>query len=225
MTTTEVRRKRFRVPEMEGRVARWYARTRGSDSQLATFRTQAAQVTADLPDGADVLEVAPGPGYHAIEIARLGRFQVTGLDISRTMVQIAGENAQQAGVAVDFRHGDVSSMPFEDGSFDLVVCQAAFKNFTQPVRALDELHRVLRPGGRAVIQDMNRDATRADIDREVREMRLGGPNAFMTKQILGWLRRRAYSRARFESVVAQSAFGTCEVRTDGISIEVWALRT
>src|SRR5207244_13254881 len=112
---------------------------------------QAPARTAGLREGAGGLEVAPGPGYLAIEMARPGRIHVTGLDISRTFVEIAGENARQAGVTVEFRQGDVARMPFETESFDLVVCQAAFKNFTQPHSALAEMHRVLRAGGSAVI--------------------------------------------------------------------------
>src|SRR5260370_38120239 len=149
MQTMEARRWRLKGPEMEGPVARWYARVRGSQSQLDLYREQAAQLTAGLPDGARVLEVAPGPGYLAIEIARNGRLHVTALDISRTFVQIASENARKAGVSVDFRNGDVAKMPFEAESFDLVVCQAAFKNFTLPRTALAEMHRVLRTGGTA----------------------------------------------------------------------------
>jgi ubiquinone/menaquinone biosynthesis C-methylase UbiE len=100
---------------MEGMTARWYARQRGTPSQIAVFRQQAAQLTDATPNGAGVLEVAPGPGYLAIEIARLARFQVTGLDISRTMVEIARENAAAAGVVVEFHHGDATEMPFADG--------------------------------------------------------------------------------------------------------------
>jgi hypothetical protein len=75
-------RRRLILPEMEGFFARWYARKRGTPSQLALYRQQAAQLTAAAPDGAAVLEVAPGPGYLAIEISRSGRLHVTGLDIS-----------------------------------------------------------------------------------------------------------------------------------------------
>src|SRR2546425_1393509 len=178
--TTE-RRWRFKGPEMEGAVARWYAGIRSSGSQIQEYRRQALQLTQDLAAGADVLEVASGPGYLAIEIARLGRFHVTGLDISRSFVQIASANARQAAVSVDVRQGDAAGMPFDAESFDLIVCQAAFKNFTQPGRALDEMHRVLRRGGTAVIQDMSREASGADIDQEVTRMQLGRLNAFMTK--------------------------------------------
>jgi ubiquinone/menaquinone biosynthesis C-methylase UbiE len=213
-------RRRHLLPEMEGLTARWYARQRGTPSQMALYRDQAAQLTSGLPDGAAVLELAPGPGYFAIEVAKLGRFQVTGLDISRTMVEIAREKAAAAGVGVDFRHGDASAMPFPEGSFDLIVCQAAFKNFRRPVTALDEMHRVLRPGGLAVIQDMRKEATAADIDREVRSQNLSAVNGFITRRALAGLRNRAYSAVQFERVVAESRFKSCTVQVEGIGIEV-----
>ena len=220
MQTTESKRWRFKGPEMEGPIARWYARVRGSQSQLEAYRKQASQLTAGLPQGARVLEVAPGPGYLAIEIARLGGFQVTGLDISHTFVAIAAENSRQAGVAVEFRQGDVAEMPFANESFDLVVCQAAFKNFTLPRSALAEMHRVLRSGGTAVIQDMSRDATHADIDREVKGMELGRISTFTTTATLEMLRRRAYRAEDLRRLARESAFGDCVIHEDGIGHEV-----
>jgi ubiquinone/menaquinone biosynthesis C-methylase UbiE len=205
---------------MEGMIARWYARIRGSSSQISDWKKQAAQLTAGLPDSANILEVAPGPGYFALEMAKLGRFNVTGLDISHTFVEIARNNARQAGVNVDFREGDASSLPFADASFDFIVCQAAFKNFSRPGKVLNEMYRVLRPGGTALIQDMNRDTTGRDIDKEVRGMQLGPLNAFMTRRSLGMLRRRAYSVRRFESLARESAFGGCRILTSGIGLEV-----
>ncbi len=213
------RRKHTQAPMMEGAMARWYARQRGSAPQLAQVRRSAARLAADLPSGAAVLEVAPGPGYMAVEMARLG-FAVTGLDISHTLLEIANENARAAGVHIDFMWGDAAELPFEAHSFDLVLCQAAFKNFGRPVSALDQMHRVLRVGGTAVIQDMNRDASGADIGREVRQMELSPLNSLMTRVPLMALRRRAYSRARFERLAAESAFRTCETQADGISLEV-----
>ncbi|MFF5207060.1 class I SAM-dependent methyltransferase [Streptosporangium sp. NPDC000396] len=211
-------RKQTQAPQMEGAMARWYARQRGSAPQLAAFRQYAARLAGDLPPGAAVLEVAPGPGY-LVEMARLG-LTVTGLDISHTLLEIAAENARRAGVRVDFQQGDAADLPFDGESFDLVVCQAAFKNFGRPGSALNQMHRVLRGGGTAVIHDMNKDISRADIDREVKGMELSPLNAFMTKLPLMWLRRRAYSRAQFEHLAAESAFRTCDVRADGITLEV-----
>lgn len=219
-TKVALHRRRLLLPEMEGITARWYSRQRGTPSQIAHFRRQAVHFTDTTPNGADVLEVAPGPGYLAIEIARLARYQVTGLDISRTMVEIARENAAAAGVSVEFRHGDVTETPFADGSFDLILCQAAFKNLRRPVIALNEMHRVLRPGRRAVIQDLRKEASASDIDREVKSQELGAVNGFITRRILAGLRNRAYSAAQFERLVAESSFRTCDIKTDGIALEV-----
>ncbi|MGI5492897.1 class I SAM-dependent methyltransferase [Microtetraspora malaysiensis] len=210
---------RSQAPGMEGAMARWYARQRGSAPQVAAVRRYAAQLAASLPSGAAVLEVAPGPGYLAVEMARLG-FAVTGLDISHTFVEIASERARRAGVSVRIEQGDAADLPFDDASFDLVVCQAAFKNFGRPVRAMDEMHRVLRDGGTAVIHDLNRDASGADIGEEVRRMELNRLNSVLTRVPLTMLKRRAYARAQFERLAAESAFRTCDVRADGISLEV-----
>lgn len=220
MQATAVARWRFKGPEMEGPIAQWYARIRGTDSQIEAYRKEAVRLTSGLPSGARVLEVAFGPGYLAIELARLGQFQVSGLDISHTFVKIAGQHAREAAETADFHQGDAAVMPFEADSFDLIVCQAAFKNFVHPDSALSEMHRVLRAGGSAVIQDMSSGATHADIEREVEFMKLGRLSSFTTKGTLEMLRRRAYSPAKFEQLAAESPFHTCTIATEGIGLEV-----
>jgi ubiquinone/menaquinone biosynthesis C-methylase UbiE len=214
------RQKGYKGLPMEGFVARWYAGIRGTGSQIEAWRQQAAQLTAGLPDGADVLEVAPGPGYFAIEMARPGRIHVTGLDISHTFVEIASKNARQAGVSVTFQQGDASSMPFAEASFDLIICQAAFKNFSRPGKAINEIYRVLRVGGTAIIQDMWKDAPNESIRTEVQAMHLGRVNAFMTRWTLGSLRRRAYTKAQFERLANASSFGGGQIETSGLGLEV-----
>jgi ubiquinone/menaquinone biosynthesis C-methylase UbiE len=220
MQARAVARWRIKGPEMEGLVARWYARIRGTDSQIAAYRQEAERITSSLPDGAKVLEVAFGPGYLAIELARLGRSQVSGLDISHTFVKIASQNAREAGVTADFHQGDAAVMPFDADSFDLIVCQAAFKNFVHPLSALSEMHRILRAGGTALIQDMSSDATHTDIEREVEGMKLGRVSSFTTRATLEMLKRRAYSPRQFERLVAESPFKSCEITTEGIGLEV-----
>ena len=205
--------------QMEGPIARWYARiTRDRRDYPITARAIAAQ----LPDGGDVLEVAPGPGYMAIELARLGsNYHITGLDISRSFVRIATDNAHRAGVDINFQHGDVARMPFASNSFDFVVCQAAFKNFPDPVAALDEIHRVLRPCGRASIYDLRKDAPAAAIDQEIRDMQLSPLNALFTRWTFRFgLLREAYTRDRLDAVVVRSHFRAGEVRIDGIGFEL-----
>jgi ubiquinone/menaquinone biosynthesis C-methylase UbiE len=203
---------------MEGKIASWYARNTGRN--LAEFRRLAARLAANLPRDAHILEVAPGPGYLAIELARLGSRAISGLDISRSFCRIASENAACAGVEVEFRQGDAAAMPFATASFDFIVCRAAFKNFGDPAGALREMHRVLRPGGSALILDMRKDATRAAIAIEVAGMGLDRLGAFMTRLILGRLRRRAYRRDDFVRMAASSPFGTCEIAEQPLGFEV-----
>ncbi len=210
--------KAYKGLPMEGFIASWYARNTGRDPRR--FQRAAALVRPRLLPGAAVLEVAPGPGYLAIELARAG-FRVTGLDVSHSFVRIAAENAARAEVAVEFRHGNASAMPLPDGAFDLVVCMAAFKNFTDPVGALDEFHRVLRPGGTASVLDLRKDAPLDAIAREVAEMNLSAWNAGLTRLVFRHvLLRNAYRRADVEELARRSRFGAGEYREDGIGFEL-----
>ena len=148
---------------------------------------------------------------------------MAGLDISESFVRIARENAQEAGVAVDFRHGNASQMPFPDAAFDFVVCTAAFKNFSDPVGALNEIHRVLTPAGQASIFDLRKDASRDDIATEVRDMHLSTIDSLVTRWVFRFvLLKRAYTRAALETMAASSRFGTCEITVDGIGFD-WRL--
>jgi ubiquinone/menaquinone biosynthesis C-methylase UbiE len=166
--------------------------------------------------------IAPGPGYLAVELAKLGDFAVTGLEISRTFVEIAQRNALEAGVDVDFRQGDGSAMPFAQASFDFTICRSALKNFSRPVAALDEMRRVLRPGGEALIQDLRGGATRAEIDAAVDAMGLPWLDRAMTRWTFhNMLVKRAYTPEDMQQLVARSTFGVCRIETDGIEMNVW----
>jgi ubiquinone/menaquinone biosynthesis C-methylase UbiE len=206
---------------MEGLIARWYAKNTGRS--IEPFKKEAQDIASHLPTGSAVLEVAPGPGYLAIELARLGSYRIVGLDFSKSFVRIATENASKAGVEVTFQEGNASAMPFEPDTFDFIYCRAAFKNFSEPVQALNEMYRVLRPGGRAAIHDMRRDATANAIKAAVKDMGLGRFNSLLTRWILRWLRRRAYSLDDFRQMAGETPFGTCEIKSDGLGAEV-ALR-
>lgn len=205
---------------MEGAVAKWYASL--TKKSLEDFKTLARRIAAQTPSGSNVLEVAPGPGYCAIELAKLGNYEIVGLDISKTFVEIASANAAKAGMRVDFRRGNVSDMPFGDETFDFVLCRAAFKNFTEPKRALDEMYRVLKPGGKALIIDLRRDASRESITRAVNAMNLGAVNGAITKLTFRFmLLKRAYTRSEFEELIAETTFNGIDVREDLTGLEIW----
>src|ERR1041384_2970952 len=171
--------KAYKGLPMEGIIATWYAKTTRKD--LKRHKLMAKQIAPKIPASGKVLEIAPGPGYFCIELAKLGNYQITGLDISKSFVEIAHRNATEAGLKIDFRQGNASAMPFEDNGFDFTFCQAAFKNFSEPVKAIAEMYRVLRPGGLSVIADLRRDAPAEEIDREVKGMGLGRINQFLVR--------------------------------------------
>jgi ubiquinone/menaquinone biosynthesis C-methylase UbiE len=205
---------------MEGRIAAWYARNTARD--MREFAALAQRVSAGLSAGSRILEVAPGPGYLAIEIARHGNFEVVGLDISHTFVEIAARNAREAHVNIDFRHGNAAAMPFPENTFDLIVCRAAFKNFSQPVVAMNEMRRVLSPGGRALIVDLRKDASVDDIDAYIRRSDLGWANSLIYMMTFRYmLLPRAYSRQQFVEMASSSAFaGAARIEESGIGFEI-----
>ncbi len=214
-----VTHKPYKGLPMEGIIATWYARNTANN--VRGTRKSASAIADRLKPGARVLEVAPGPGYLAIEIAKMGDYRVSGLDISHSFVRIAAGNARRAGVSVDFRHGDAAHMPFPDESFDFVVCRAAFKNFSDPVGALNEIHRVLVRGGQASIIDLRKDASLAAIDDEIAGMHLSALNAKLTRWTFrGFLLKNAYTREAIDAMVSQSWFAKGEISPDGIGFEL-----
>ncbi|HTV81938.1 MAG TPA: class I SAM-dependent methyltransferase [Acidobacteriaceae bacterium] len=205
---------------IEGRMATWYAANTGKSMQ--PFQELARRIAGQIPEGGRVLEVAPGPGYLAIELARLGRFHITGLDLSPDMVRIARDNAARAGVAAEFLEGNSSSLPFPLDTFHFLVCRAAFKNFAQPVLALQEMHRVLRPGGRALIVDLRRSASMREISEGVDAMGLSLINRIFTKLTFRFLLiPNAYAREHIEQMLWQTQFSRTTIDEGGIGFEIW----
>jgi ubiquinone/menaquinone biosynthesis C-methylase UbiE len=205
MSTAAV--KAYRGIGMEGFIATWYSGIVGKS--LEEYRVLARSIAPRLEQRASVLDLAPGPGYFAIELAKLGPYRVTGLDISRSFVGIAHDKAREQGVEVDFRLGNAAAMPFETDSFDFIFCRAAFKNFAQPQHALREIRRVLRPGGQALIIDLRKDVSAGSIRQAVAQMGLSRINAVLTRWIFRYvLIKRAYTREELLQLVAGAGFGS-----------------
>jgi ubiquinone/menaquinone biosynthesis C-methylase UbiE len=211
--------KAYKGMAMEGVIARWYAK---NTRQGREFDVLAKRVSDLVPAGGRVLEVAPGPGFLSVEIAKTGKYRVSGLEISRTFVEIERGNAKKAGVEIDFRQGDAADLPFEDASFDFVVCTAAFKNFTRPARALNEMYRVLRPQGHALVVDLRHDASPAEIDREVDGMGLNWINRFLTKSAFSMmLLKNAYTEQQIRGFLADAGIPKSRILLGGIGFEIW----
>ena len=203
------KRKGYKGLAMEGPIARWYS---GIPSKsVEQYKSCALLASQHVSDGASVLEIAPGPGYLSVELAKLGNYKIIGLDISRTFVEIASARAKEANVQVEFRQGDVAYMPFSNDTFDFAICTAAFKNFSEPVRAINEIYRVLKRGSKAVVIDLRKDATKTQINEAVKEMKLSMIDSFVTNfTFKHGLLRSAYTRNQFQNFAVESSFGTCE---------------
>jgi ubiquinone/menaquinone biosynthesis C-methylase UbiE len=118
------------------------------------YRRVARDIATAAPIGAAILDVGTGPGVLLVELARRRPdLTLTGVDLSPDMVTAANRNLRRSGDRASVRVGDAARLPFEDGSFDLVVSSLSTHHWDDPAAAALELNRVLRPGGRILIYD------------------------------------------------------------------------
>lgn len=141
------------VSSQSERVQRLYERdAEGYDQGMAWFDR------ALIKDGrqwvcaqarGDVLEVAVGTGRNLPFYAQ--DVQLFGIDMSTAMLAVASRRAEELGRQVDLRIGDAQALEFPDDSFDAVVCTLALCTIPNPMKAVAEAARVLRPGGRLLL--------------------------------------------------------------------------
>jgi ubiquinone/menaquinone biosynthesis C-methylase UbiE len=105
----------------------------------------------------EVLEVAIGTGRN-LTFYPAG-VRLTGIDLSPAMLERARERARELGMEVDLREGDAQDLPLPDGSFDTVVCTLSLCNVPDDRKAVAEMKRVLKPGGRLLLLDHVRAAS------------------------------------------------------------------
>ena len=131
-----------RMPQM--RLLRWYAIKRA----------------LRLVNAGEAVDLGCGPGYLVLEMAEHAPdLQVTGIDLSGEMLLQAQDYAQTSAARerVIFMPGDAAKIPFPDRSLDLVVSTLSLHHWHDPVIVLNEIARVLRPGGGYMIFDLRRD--------------------------------------------------------------------
>jgi ubiquinone/menaquinone biosynthesis C-methylase UbiE len=211
--------KAYKGMGMEGSTARWYDRTTRKD--MPEIKALAQRIASTLSPGARVLEVAPGPGFLSIELAKRGLL-VRAVDISKTFVEIAKRNAAAAGIEAHFDLGNAAALPVEDDSVDFVVCRAAFKNFTEPVKALAEFRRVLRPGGKLLLIDMRRDASMASIRQYVEGLGVSRLNRwFMMFVFRNMLIKRAYRLQQIHHMAREAGWIDPKIDPAPMGFEAW----
>ncbi len=211
--------KAYKGMGMEGSTARWYDRTTRKD--MSEFKALAQRIASALSPSAQVLEVAPGPGFLSIELAKRG-LHVRAVDISKTFVEIARRNAAAEGVEARFDLGNAAALPLEDASVDFVVCRAAFKNFSEPVKALAEFRRVLRPGGKALLIDMRRDASMASVRQYVEGLGVSRLNRwFMMFVFRNMLIKRAYRLQEILHMANEAGWAEPRIEPAPMGFEAW----
>jgi ubiquinone/menaquinone biosynthesis C-methylase UbiE len=120
------------------------------------YRLVADDVAGRFPQ-ARILEIGAGPGALALELARrLPDAEIVASDVDPAMLARARDRLGRAGVGgrVTVEEADVAALPYVDRSLDLVVTSFSMHHWPDQIRGLDEIHRVLRPGGRALVYDL-----------------------------------------------------------------------
>lgn len=195
------RRPRERIVGQEGldapEIARGFGRV-AAMPQMKALRWAVARRAVTLADQGKAVDLGCGPGDLVIQLAQMAPdLHVTGVDLSDEMLTQAHTRAQQAGLQarVGFRKGDVATIPFQDDTLDLVVSTLSLHHWSDPVAVLDEIARVLRPGGAFLVFDLRRDvafpfwmllwfATRVVVPKAIRQINepLGSRDAAFTPE-------------------------------------------
>ena len=158
---------------MDGWIARGYDR----GVQVAfreVFPALVGDLLDEMKDVRRCLDAGCGPGQFTILVAeRLPALEMWGIDLAPTMIELARGHAaaSPAAARLHFEVADVAKLPFPDGHFDAVLSSGSIKHWPDPVAGLRELHRVLVPGGRAFIGEMNRLAPPEAVARNRERLR------------------------------------------------------
>ncbi len=146
-------------------------------------------------EGTTVLDIACGTGSFTRELARVvgPTGLAVGIDVSETMLARATADAGRAGLRnVAYVRGDAEALAFAERSFDAACCFAALHLFSDPMRALDRMHAVLRPGGRLAIMTSARRCPRPVSDIESKLGAVGGMWVFEPRELRAALRTRGF---------------------------------
>lgn len=104
-----------------------------------------------------VLDIATGTGDLAIQIAKSTQAQITGFDLSAGMLEVGRKKVTKEKLddRIEMIQGDAENMPFEDNSFDVITVAFGVRNFENLKKGLDEIYRVLKPGGKFIILEFS----------------------------------------------------------------------
>lgn len=175
------------------------------------------------PEGT-LVDVGSGPGHLLVQIALVHPFlRLIGVDASAEMVEAGGENAKKAGLRqLQFRRGEAQNLPFPDSSVDFVVSSLSLHHWSEPGKALDEIHRVLKPGGQMLIFDGRRDARRAFYWATVFARQFLVPGAIKEINEPAGAILASYTPQEVSDMLEASPFHLRNIRSGPAWIFIWA---
>ena len=212
--------RKFKDLGITGPFTRWYDKNT-RETRMEEMREYATEVAKHIKNGDNVLEVAPGPGYMSIELAKMGNYNITGLDISPDMIRICKKNAEREKVNINFIEGNVIAMDLKEDSFDFIFCSAAFKNFKEPILALREMCRILKKGGIALISDLRRDISKQSLEEQINQISKPGFERLMVKMTFKNLVRYAYTKDEILEMIKGTSFEKHEIKETGMGFYVY----
>lgn len=122
-----------------------------------------------------ILDIGTGPGRLPVEIARqVDNARLVGIDLSGDMIKMARKHAEKARLSdrITFEVASAYNTGCKDSSIDLIVSTGMVHHLKEPIRAFNEMYRILKPGGQAWIFDGRKDATRAEFEETVRRLNM-----------------------------------------------------
>jgi ubiquinone/menaquinone biosynthesis C-methylase UbiE len=134
--------------ELAAKYDAWFATPHGR--YVHRYEREAVMALAAPVPGMTVADIGCGTGIYTGELLQAGA-RVTGVDISPEMLAIAAARTARHGDAVAFLQGDAAALPFAAGSFDMVTSITAMEFFADPRACLQDMYRIVRPGGRLVV--------------------------------------------------------------------------
>ena len=161
------------------------------------------------------LDIGTGPGVIPIMLAAgVPGLRLTGVDLSEPMLQKAREAAEEAGVAdrLDFRVGDAKSLPFSEQSFDLVLCNSLLHHLPDALALLNEISRLVRPGGAILLRDLRRPSR---LEFPLHALWFGRHYSGVMSQLYRDSLQAAYTRAELECLLRRSQLAGARVFRTG----------
>jgi ubiquinone/menaquinone biosynthesis C-methylase UbiE len=174
------------------------------------MKLQYREIAQDLCTSIDhgrLLDIGTGPGHLLLEIHLLNSdIELFGLDVSSSMVDLARMNLKS--ISAEIHQGSIEATDFPGDSFEAVICSGSFYLWDHPIACLNEIHRILKPGGNAYLYESFRDHDEKQLKRLIRKnlkeenlIRRTFSPIFLMKQL-----RMAYSEDEIRKILDGTSF-------------------